>query len=115
MESLKILVLIFSLSIGGVMAQSKSSDIVIKTKIYCDHCAECGSCEERIMNELRFTKGIKSAKLDIEKQEIAVTYFPAKITIQKIKEAVNKSGFDADDQLADIKYVSKLDACCLKK
>lgn len=108
-------ILALFISFAGVQAQSKTSVIIIKTKIYCDHCAECGSCKERILNELKFTKGIKAAELDVAKQEITINYFSKKITIEQIKEAINKTGYDADEQLADAKFVGKLDECCLKK
>ena len=103
------------ISFLSTAAQTKTSTILIKTKIYCDHCAECGSCKERIINELKFTKGIQTADLDVDKQEIRITYFHKKITIQQIKDAINKTGYDADDQVADAKFVNKLDECCLKK
>jgi len=96
------------------LAQTNSKEATIKTKIYCDHCAVCETCSARIEHELNFVKGVKSFKLDVEKQEIKVTYNPAKTDLNKIREAINKSGYDADDKIADTKFTSKLDDCCKK-
>lgn len=108
--------LVFILFVSAqVQAQSKTKEVIIKTKIYCDHCKECGSCHDRIINELRFTKGVKEASMDVEKQEIKVLYASSKTNEQQIKNAINKAGFDADDQLAPTEFVNKLDDCCKKK
>ena len=96
-------------------AQPKTTEVVFATKIYCDHCAECESCAERIETQLLLSKGVKSAKLDVEAQTITVVYRNGKTDEQTLKNEINKAGFDADDQPADQAYVNKLDACCKKK
>jgi mercuric ion binding protein len=96
-------------------AQSNSAEIIIKTNIYCDHCRECETCQERIIQELKFTKGIKEAELDINKSEIRVVYSLKKTDAGKIRAAINKAGYDADDQPATAEYTSGLDDCCKKK
>jgi len=96
-------------------AQSKTTEVVIKTNIYCDHCHECGSCEERIIHELKFTKGVMEAHLDIPKSEIRVVYYRKKTDVGKIKDAINKAGFDADDQPASQQFTDLLDDCCKKR
>ena len=108
------LIMLLLLSGFNSIAQSKTQSATIKTKTYCDHCKECETCKARIEHELNFTKGIKSFALDVEKQQIRVTYLTSKTNINTIRDAINKAGYDADDKIADAKYVSKLDECCKK-
>jgi hypothetical protein len=43
-----------------------------------------------------------------------VTYKKSKTSPEKIRKAISKVGYDADDVTADPKAYSKLDACCKK-
>ena len=95
--------------------KAKNDTIVIQTKIYCDHCKECSSCQPRIEHELRFQKGVKLSWVDVKKQTITVIYNNEKTNPEAIKNAIANSGFDADDVTASPKAVAKLDGCCQKQ
>jgi copper chaperone CopZ len=95
-------------------AQGKTETAVIKTMIYCDHCMQCESCSGKLEHELFFKKGITEIKLDEKAMTVTVTYKPEKITLDAIREAISKLGFDADDVKADLTAYNKLDACCKK-
>ncbi|MEO8146559.1 MAG: heavy metal-associated domain-containing protein [Bacteroidia bacterium] len=115
MKKQLILTAIFAaLSFASVFAQSKTKQVIIKTIIYCDHCKECASCSPRILHELNYTKGVKVAKLDVATQTITVDYNPQKTDVLKIKTAISKMGYDADDIKADAKGYEALDGCCKK-
>jgi hypothetical protein len=43
-----------------------------------------------------------------------VTYNKGKTSPEKIRKAISKVGYDADNVTADPKAYSKLDACCKK-
>ncbi len=108
-----ILLALFAITATGAFAQKGVNDtIIIKTKIYCDHCKECSSCQPQIEQELRFTKGVKLSKVNAENQTITVIYNSDKTTPLAIKEAISNSGYDADDIKANPKAVAKLDECC---
>lgn len=111
-----ILFILFVIATNSSFAQKAGNDtIVIQTKIYCDHCNECSSCQPHIEHELRFEKGVKFSSVDAKKQTITVIYNPQKTNAQAIKKAIANSGFDADDVLANPKSVAKLDGCCQKQ
>lgn len=100
----------------GTKAQDEKATIVIKTKIYCDHCIQCEDCNANIINKVRSTnKGIKKVKVDPEQQTITVQYLPGKTDADRIRKAINAAGFDADDSPAPAEAVAKLDGCCRKK
>jgi len=76
--------------------------------------AVCGMCEERIEHDLAFEKGVKSVVLDNETKIVTVGYSPKKTNPDKIRQAISKIGYDADDVAADPIAYEKLPGCCKK-
>lgn len=108
------IVLLLLISVSS-FAQKKSLDTaVVKTMIYCDHCKKCESCGGRLEKEFYFDKGIKRVTLDEKAMTLTVVYDNKKISLDKIRLAISKLGFDADDVKADPQAVAKLDGCCKK-
>jgi periplasmic mercuric ion binding protein len=91
---------------AATVAQAKTDSATIKTTI------QCSSCEKRIMKNLPFEKGVKDVKVDVDRQTVWVEYNAAKTDLKKIKEAIAKLGYDADDVKRDGKAYEKLPACC---
>lgn len=109
-----IIALIF-INSGNLFAQTVENDtLIVKTKIYCDHCKECSSCQPHIERELNFTKGVKSFKVDVAREEIMIIYSSAKTTPAAIRKSIANGGYDADEIPADPKAVARLDGCCQK-
>ena len=93
----------------GLSAQDdKFAEIKIKTSSQCD------MCKEKIEETLAFEKGVKSSNVEVEKQIVTVKYRKGKTSPAKIRKAISKAGYDADDVAADPKAYSKLPACCKK-
>ena len=107
-------VVIMTILIGvgnQLMAQDikKSSDEVkIKTS------AVCGMCKDRIETGLSSEKGVKSVSLDTDTKIVTVGYNPEKTDPAKIRTAISKIGYDADDVKADPDAYAKLPGCCKK-
>lgn len=89
-------------------AQETTSEIKIKTSATCD------MCKETIEKYVAFEKGVKKVTVDVDTKMITVAYNPQKTSPEKIRLAISKSGYDADDVPADKKAYNKLDACCQK-
>jgi mercuric ion binding protein len=88
-------------------AQSKKNQVIqIKTS------AECDECKKKIESNLIYEKGVKFCKLNVETKMLSVTYNPEKTNSEKIKLAVSKLGYDADEIKADSLEYAKLPACC---
>ncbi len=96
------------LTAGLFATDGKFDTIKIKTSSQCDEC------KETIEEALAFEKGVKTAELDVETKIVTVTYKKGKTSPEKIRKAISKVGYDADDVPADLKAYSKLDACCKK-
>jgi len=89
-------------------AQEKIAEIKIKTSATCD------LCKETIEKYVAFEKGVKKITVDVKTQLATVVYNPQKTSPEKIRLAISKSGYDADDVPADKKAYDKLDDCCKK-
>ena len=93
----------------------KAEKLVVRTTIYCDHCKKCNTCGELLIDRLYDEKGIKSVDLDEKAMTVTVIYNPERITPQKIREAIAKLGYDADEVKATSTGLAALDYCCKKK
>lgn len=88
--------------------EPKIKEIKIQTS------AICGMCEERIESNMAYEKGVKSVELDDKTKIVTITYKVDKTDPKKLREAISKLGYDADDVEADPKAYAKLPACCKK-
>jgi periplasmic mercuric ion binding protein len=88
--------------------EATTVEIKIKTSAVCD------MCKENIEKALAFEKGVKRSTLDVPSKLVTVIYNPNKTTPEKIRMAISKSGYDADDMKANPKAYKKLDDCCKK-
>jgi periplasmic mercuric ion binding protein len=91
-----------------VVALPPTETLKIKTS------AKCDMCKERIEKNLTLTKGIKEAVLDLDTKVVTISYNPKKIKPADIKSVIIKTGYDADDIMADDKAHDKLPECCQK-
>lgn len=87
---------------------------LIKTNIYCNHCAKCETCGERFQKVLLREKGIQMVTVDEKEMTIEVVYNTKKTDLTKVKTAIIKLGYDADEMLADAIAYEGLDNCCKK-
>jgi copper chaperone CopZ len=106
-----ILTLFALLFIYVLQAQEKNKNIEtinIKTSAVCD------MCKHTLEKTMAYEKGVKKADLNVESKIFTITYNPQKTNIEKIKNAINKAGYDADESPADPKAYENLNACCKK-
>ncbi|RLD35990.1 MAG: MerP protein [Bacteroidetes bacterium] len=102
------LAIMFSSHLQAQDPEPKTKEIKIQTS------AICGMCEERIESNMAFEKGVTSVELDDKTKIVTITYRTAKTDPKKLREAISKLGYDADDVEADPKAYAKLPACCQK-
>lgn len=101
---------ILTISILGFAQNTKNGTEVIKIKT----SAVCGMCKDKIESGLAFEKGVKDVSLDSETKIVSVTYKTAKTSPEKIRLAISKLGYDADEVPANVKAYEKLPSCCKK-
>ena len=96
-----------------LMNKAKAQEATI-AEVKIKTSAICSMCKETIEKSLAFEKGVKRSNLDVASKEITVVYNPKKTDPEKIRIAISKAGYDADEVFADKKAYDKLEACCKK-
>lgn len=102
----------FSITISA--QNSKNEKAVIQTTIQCDHCKACETCGQSFQENLYKITGVKMYELDEKAMTLTVFYNGKKTNLEKIKTAITKLGYDADEMKADSEAYKKLDGCCKK-
>ncbi len=102
--------LLFAVSMA-TQAQTKEepASLAIHTNAVCD------MCEKTIETELLYEKGVRSVDVDLEANVINVKVDPKKTDVDKVRLAITKLGYAADDQLPDMAAREKLPDCCKKE
>lgn len=91
--------LILALMAAGVTTVSgqtarKTGDVemaIFKTNIHCE------SCQTKIEDKLPFEKGVKDVLINLEEKTIRVDFDRTKTDAAKIKKAIEKLGYKADE------------------
>lgn len=109
---LNLIVASLLLPVAGI-AQEKKKDKSVK-KIEIQTSAQCEDCKERIEKNMAFEKGVKYVNLDLETKILTLKYRADKTDEKKLRKAVSKIGYDADDVPADPEAYAKLPECCQK-
>lgn len=105
-KSKGLIIVLFSLFSIPLFAQT--AEVKIKTS------AQCDECKGRIEKALAAENGIKNSDLNLDDKVITVVYYDKRITPDKIREIISKTGYDADDIPAQTKAYKKLPKCCKK-
>ncbi len=113
MKNLIIILSIFTFSFAAKAQQQDSSKTGIQT-ITIKTSAVCDMCKETLEKAMAYEKGVKTSTLNVDTKILTVTYDPKKTSPEKIKLAVTKVGYDADEMPADAKAYDNLDGCCKK-
>jgi copper chaperone CopZ len=108
LAKLFVVVIVVLSQVSCAQSTKKTAEIKIKTS------AVCGMCKEKIEKELQFEKGVTAVTLDSETKICSITYKIDKTTPEKLRMAISKIGYDADEVLADPKAYEKLSPCCKK-
>ena len=110
MKTIKLLTIVVLLvTFGAISAQAKIVSVKIKTSAVCE------SCKARLEKALSTEAGVTSSNLDIKSKELTVVFDDGKTSPEKIKQAISKTGYDADDVKADLAASKKLPGCCKKE
>jgi len=71
--------------------QNDSVNVVIKLS-----GMTCGGCSQRVERVLEQTKGIKSARVDLEAEKGYVEYDPAHLSEEALLEVIKGTGFQGE-------------------
>lgn len=109
MQKRLLTILLMTIPFVVAIAQGSGvSEIKIKTS------AQCGMCKDAIEETLAFERGVKKSNLDLKTKIVTVEYDARRTNPEKIKKAISRIGYDADEVPADKKAYEKLAPCCKK-
>ena len=94
MKKMKLLTVTLLLFIGMASVFAKNDPKVKKVTYTCT--VDCHSCEEKIMKNIPYEKGVKKVEVDIEKQLVTVSFKEGKNSTEGIKKAIDKLGYKAE-------------------
>ncbi len=111
------LVAMVALTLGGKAQQvtdsltyTKDGMAVAKIKT----SAVCDMCKETLEKAMAYEKGVKKSDLNVDTKILTITFDPKKTSLETLRIAVTKTGYDADGLAADKNAYDNLNACCKK-
>lgn len=110
---IKIVLIIASICFAVAQLNGQETEKKIDT-VNIQTSAKCNMCKERLEHDISFEKGVTFVELDNETKELTIVYKTNKNNVEKLKTAITKVGYDADEMLADKKAHDRLPACCQK-
>jgi len=73
-----------------------ASETEVKTITFKCKEISCSGCQKHITESVKSLDGIKSVDVSIEKKTVIVEFDDSKVTIEKIKEAIEEAGYTAE-------------------
>jgi mercuric ion binding protein len=95
--------------LSGAFSQSADPKI---TEVTFTVSGVCDMCEARIEKAAMYTKGVKKADWDVQKQQITVIFRNDKTTQAAIEKAIAEVGYDTQNVKASDSAYNNLHGCC---
>lgn len=111
---MKKLVMFFAIMIMALTVAGKDIKTLVLTTNPQMHCE---SCENKIKNNIRFEKGVKSIETDIAAQTVTIVYDADKTTEDAIIQAFAKINYTARKVTCgeEVEHNHEDEGCCEKK
>lgn len=109
MKNILIAMLLLASAPAWAQAKPGTDTLTIHTNAVCDMCVKT------IETELVYEKGVSAVNVDLEHNLIRVAINEKKTDVEKVRKAITKLGYAADDLLPDMAAREKLPDCCKKE
>ena len=86
-------VLFMALAIAATCAAKDIKTVVLKTSPEM----HCTGCEQKIKNNIRFEKGIKDIKTNLEDKTVTIEYDADKTNVENIIKGFKKINYEASE------------------
>lgn len=93
------------------MAEVNEKQVLLKDS-YLVEGMSCTGCERTITGVVSNLPGVSSAKADLERTSVSFEYNPEKITVDDIKQALNRIGYKIVDKTPPPGKQGQRDGCC---
>ena len=88
---MRTIVLFMALAVAAVCAAKDIKTVVLTTNPEM----HCTNCEQKIKNNIRFEKGIKSIKTNLDNKTVTIEYDADKTNVKNIIEGFKKIKYEA--------------------
>lgn len=109
--SILAMLIVCCVSIADVSAQTKSKKESKKDTVLFETVLHCKDCEDKIMKNIAFEKGVTDIVTDIPTQTVKIEYRKDKTDKIKLANAMDKLGFKVKE-VCPSTVTKKGDACC---
>lgn len=89
------LIVVLLVSFCIVKAENKTIKFTVEPPLVCTNC------ENKVKENLRFEKGVKSVKPSAKNGEVVIVYDDSKTTPEKLKEGFKKIGYTATSEASN--------------
>lgn len=89
MNYVLIVALILAFSASGALAKTTTVTLRVKGMT-------CGGCATSVAKALRATEGVKDAQVSYERGLAVVKYDDEKVTVAKLRDVINNTGFTCE-------------------
>jgi mercuric transport protein len=79
------------LAFSAVIALGKTSTVTLRVK-----GMTCGGCATSVAQALKSTEGVEDAQVSYERGIAVVKYDDQKVTVAKLREVINNTGFTCE-------------------
>ena len=91
-----VLVLAACVVLAGPAEAKKKTDKKTENVVYLVNI-HCNDCKEKIENKIPFEKGVKDLEVDMEKNQVTITFDPQKTDKEKVKKALQNLEFQVKE------------------
>jgi mercuric transport protein len=82
-----------TLALASMSASAASKTVTIKVE-----GMHCGGCSSSVTKALKATEGVEDVQVSFEKGEAIIKYDDQKVTVAKLREVINGTGFKAVEE-----------------
>ncbi len=83
-----------AITLGAVLSLvTTASAFAEKTVTIAIEGMHCGKCAMSVEKKLKATSGVQEAAVSFDKKEATIKYDDEKISVEKLKEAIDSTGF----------------------
>ena len=87
------IVFTLALALGAMSVSAASKSVTIRVE-----GMRCGGCASSVQKALKATGGVEEVNVSFEKGEAVIKYDDQKVTVEKLREVINGTGFKAVEE-----------------
>jgi len=92
-QVMALIVFTLVLALGTVSVSAATKTVTIRVE-----GMHCGGCSSSVTKALKATDGVEDVQVSFEKGEAVVKYDDQKVTVAKLREVINGTGFKAVEE-----------------